>query len=66
MGRGDRNVLLLGLLVIALVVGYRFLLLSPVLGHLGQSAEVRNAKQAQLANLRQEVALLLPVSGGGC
>jgi len=59
VGRGDRNVLLLGLLVIVLVVvGYYFLLLGPLLGRLDQSAEARDAKEAQLANLRQEVAQL--------
>jgi type IV pilus assembly protein PilO len=59
VGRTDRNILLLGLLVIVLVlVGYYFLLLSPLLGRLDQTAQERDAKQAQLANLRQQVAQL--------
>jgi type IV pilus assembly protein PilO len=59
VGRGDRNILLLGLLIIVLVaVGYYFLLLGPLLGRLGESAEARDAKEAQLASLRQEVAEL--------
>jgi type IV pilus assembly protein PilO len=59
VGRSDRTILLLGLLVIVLLgVGYYFLLLSPLLGRLDQSAQARDAKQAQLANLRREVAQL--------
>ena len=59
MDRTNRNILILGLLVIVLVaVGYYFLLLGPLLGRLGESAETRDAKEAQLANLRAEVAEL--------
>jgi type IV pilus assembly protein PilO len=55
----DRNVLLLGLLVIALVVvGYYFLILSPLLNNLDERAQERDDKEAQLANLQQEVAQL--------
>jgi type IV pilus assembly protein PilO len=57
--RTNRNILILGLLIIVLVVvGYYFLLLSPLLANLSESAEARDAKEAQLANVRQEVAAL--------
>ena len=59
MSPGDRNVLILGLLVIVLlVVGYYFLILSPLLNNLDQRAQERDGKEAQLANLQQEVAQL--------
>ncbi|MDP8949420.1 MAG: type 4a pilus biogenesis protein PilO [Actinomycetota bacterium] len=59
MSRRDRNVLILGLLVIVLlVVGYYFLLLRPLLNELDERAQERSDKQAQLANLQQEVAQL--------
>ena len=59
MSRRDRNVLLLGLLVIVLlVVGYYFLLLGPLLSNLDERAQERSDKEAQLANLQQEVAQL--------
>ena len=59
MGRTDRNILVLGLLVVLLlVVGYYFLFLGPLLDRLGERTEERSAKEAQLANLRQEVAEL--------
>ena len=59
MSRRDRNVLLLGLLVIVLlIVGYYFLLLRPLLNELDERAQERDDKQAQLANLQQEVAQL--------
>ena len=59
MTRTNRNILILGLLVIVLVaVGYYFLLLGPLLGNLSESAETRDAKEVQLANLRSEVAEL--------
>jgi type IV pilus assembly protein PilO len=55
----DRNILLLGLLVIVLlVVGYYFLFLGPLLNTLGERAQERSAKQAQLSNLQQQVAQL--------
>jgi len=57
--RSDRNILILGLLIIVLaVVGYYFLLLGPLLGTLDARAQERSAKEAQLASLRQEVAQL--------
>lgn len=59
MDRTNRNILILGLLILVLVVvGYYFLLLSPLLANLSESAEARDAKEAQLANVRQEVAAL--------
>jgi type IV pilus assembly protein PilO len=57
--RINRTILILGLLVVVLVaVGYYILLLNPLLGNLSASAETRDAKEAQLANLRSEVAEL--------
>jgi type IV pilus assembly protein PilO len=59
VSRRDRNVLILGLLVIVLlVVGYYFLILSPLLNNLDERAQERSDKEAQLANLQQEVAQL--------
>jgi type IV pilus assembly protein PilO len=59
VGRTDRNILVLVLLVLLLlVVGYYFLFLGPLLDRLGERSEERSAKEAQLANLRQEVAEL--------
>lgn len=59
MTRTNRTILILGLLVVVLVaVGYYILLLDPLLGNLSASAETRDAKEAQLANLRSEVAEL--------
>lgn len=59
MSRNDRTILILGLLVIVLlIVGYYFLLLSPLLGTLDERAQERDAKEAQLANLQQQVAEL--------
>jgi type IV pilus assembly protein PilO len=57
VGRNDRNVLILGVLVmVLLVVGYYFLLLSPLLNQLDERAQERSDKEAQLASLQQEVA----------
>ncbi len=59
MDRRDRNILILGLLVIVLLaVGYYFLLLSPLLNRLDERVRERSDKEAQLANLQQEVAQL--------
>jgi type IV pilus assembly protein PilO len=59
VNRSERNILILGLLVIVLlVVGYYFLLLSPLLNTLDARAQERSDKEAQLANLQQEVAQL--------
>ncbi len=59
MDRRDRDILILGLLVILLlVVGYYFLLLGPLLNNLDERAQERSDKEAQLANLQQDVAQL--------
>lgn len=59
MSRSDRNILILGLLaIVILVVGYYFLLLSPLLSRLDERAQERSAKEAQLANLQEQVAQL--------
>ena len=59
MSRRDRNILLLGLLVIVLlIVGYYFLFLGPLLNTLDERAQERSDKQAQLSNLQQQVAQL--------
>ena len=59
MDRRNRNILILGLLVILLlVVGYYFLLLGPLLNRLDERALERSDKEAQLANLQQDVAEL--------
>jgi type IV pilus assembly protein PilO len=59
VSRTDRNILILGLLIIVLViVGYYFLLLSPLLGTLDARAQERSTKESELASLQQEVAQL--------
>jgi type IV pilus assembly protein PilO len=59
VSRTDRNILILGLLIIVLVVvGYYFLLLRPLLGTLDARAQERSAKESELASLQQEVAQL--------
>ena len=59
MDRRDRNILILGLLVIVLLaVGYYFLLLSPLLNRLDERVEERSQKEAQLAELQQKIAQL--------
>lgn len=59
MSRNDRNILILGVLVILLlIVGYYFLLLSPLMSTLDERAQERDAKEAQLASLQQQVAEL--------
>ncbi len=57
MSRRDRNILLLGLLIILLlIVAYFLLFLRPLLNTLDERAQERDDKQAQLASLQQEVA----------
>jgi type IV pilus assembly protein PilO len=59
VSRTDRNILILGLLVIVLLaVVFYFLLLSPLLNRLDERVQERSDKEAQLANLQQEVAQL--------
>ena len=59
MSRRERNILLIGFLVILLLaVGYYFLFLGPLLNNLNERAQERDDKEAQLANLQQQVAEL--------
>ena len=56
MSRNDRNLLILGALAIVLIViGFYFLLLGPLLGRLDEQAQARDDRQAQLAQVQQEV-----------
>jgi type IV pilus assembly protein PilO len=56
VSRNDRNILLLGALgIVLVVVAFYFFLLSPLLGRLDEQAQAREDKQAQLAQLQQEV-----------
>lgn len=59
MSRSDRNVLLIGLLVIVLLaIGYYFLFLGPLLNNLDERVQERSDKETQLANVQQQVAEL--------
>lgn len=59
MSRNDRNMIILGALaIVLLIVGFYFLLLSPLLGRLDEAAQRREANEARLAQLQQEVAEL--------
>ena len=59
MSRRDRNVLLIGLLVIVLLaIGYYFLFLGPLLNNLDERVQERSDKETQLANVQQQVAEL--------
>jgi type IV pilus assembly protein PilO len=59
VSRRERNILLIGFLVLVLLaVGYFFLFLRPLLNNLDERAQERTDKQAQLANLQQQVAEL--------
>jgi len=56
MSRNDRNVLIFGILgIVIIVIGFYFLLLSPLLGRLDEQAQAREDKQAQLEQVQQEV-----------
>lgn len=56
MNRNDRNILILGILgVVIVVIGFYFLLLSPLLQSLDEQARARDDKQAQLEQVQQEV-----------
>jgi type IV pilus assembly protein PilO len=56
MSRNDRNVLILGLLgIVIMVIGFYFLLLSPLLGRLNEQAQAREDKQDQLEQVQQQV-----------
>ncbi len=59
MSRRDRNVVILGLLVVVLLIAsYYFLLLRPLMNSLDERVQERSGKEAQLANLQQEVTQL--------
>jgi type IV pilus assembly protein PilO len=59
VSRRERNILLIGSPVIVLLaVGYYFLFLGPLLNNLDERAQERTDKEAQLANLQQQVAEL--------
>jgi type IV pilus assembly protein PilO len=56
MNRNDRNILILGILgIVIVVIGFYFLLLSPLLQSLNEQAHARDDKQAQLEQVQQEV-----------
>jgi type IV pilus assembly protein PilO len=56
MNRNDRNILILGILgIVIVVIGYYFLLLSPLLQSLNEQAQAREDKQAQLEEVQQQV-----------
>jgi type IV pilus assembly protein PilO len=59
VSRRDRNVVILGLLVVVLLIAsYYFLLLRPLMNSLDERVQERSGKEAQLANLQQEVTQL--------
>ena len=52
----NRNLLILGALgIVLLIIIYYFLLLSPLLQRLGEQAQARESKQAQLEQVQQDV-----------
>ena len=56
MNRNDRNILILGILgIVIVVIGFYFLLLSPLLQSLDEQAQARDDKQTQLEQVQQEV-----------
>src|SRR5918992_1568462 len=59
MSRNDRNILIIGILgIVIVVIGFYFLLLSPLLQSLNEQAQAREDKQAQLEELQQQVSEL--------
>ena len=63
MGRNDRNVIILGILIILLlVVGYYFLLFSPLRTEFAQRSEERSQKEQELRELDRQVAQLQEVA----
>jgi type IV pilus assembly protein PilO len=56
MSRNDRNIFILGILgIVIVVIGFYFLLLSPLLQSLNEQAQAREAKQTQLEEVQQQV-----------
>jgi type IV pilus assembly protein PilO len=56
MSRNDRNILILGILgIVIVVIGFYFLLLSPLLQSLNEQAQAREDKQTQLEQVQQQV-----------
>jgi type IV pilus assembly protein PilO len=56
MSRNDRNILILGILgIVIIVIGFYFLLLSPLLQSLNEQAQARENKRAQLEEVQQQV-----------
>src|SRR5918999_4492568 len=56
MNRNNRNILILGSLgIVIVVIGFYFLLLSPLLRSLNEQAQARKDKQAQLEEVQQQV-----------
>ena len=56
MSRNDRNILILGILgIVIIVIGFYFLLLSPLMQSLNEQAQAREDKQAQLEEVQQQV-----------
>jgi type IV pilus assembly protein PilO len=56
MSRNDRNILILGILgIVIVVIGFYFLLLSPLLQSLNEQGQAREDKQAQLEEVQQQV-----------
>lgn len=52
----NRNMLIIGAVsMVLLIIGYYFLLLSPLLGRLDEQAQARADKQAQLSQVQQDV-----------
>ncbi|MGH3149015.1 MAG: type 4a pilus biogenesis protein PilO [Rubrobacter sp.] len=59
MERNERNLVLLGGLgILLLVVGFYFLLLGPLVGRLDEADQQRDERKARLAQLQQDVAEL--------
>ncbi len=59
MSRNERNLIILGALaIVLLIVGFYFLLLSPLLGRLEEADQQREAREAQLAQLEAQIAEL--------
>ena len=63
MERNDRNTLIIGILIILLlIVGYYFLLFSPLRSEFAQRSEEQDSKEQQVRQLQQRVAELEEVA----